>query len=268
VIQRVFTSLLLLAIGITLLIQGQFFLLLFLTCAALMIVYEFFKMAKIPTHSLSACLTYIGILLIYISSFSPHFLALWKSLPLKIMVLTAIGLFHGELLLKKMLFPEKALWIGLRMILFSASTLIFVYLMRIGTNGLFNVLFCCVIIWIGDSSAMIIGNTIGRHPLTSLSPNKTVEGVFGHVIGSTAASVLYVMIYGNLTGQVLNTGYYMILGMVISAIAQLGDLHESFIKRCFGVKDSSALLPGHGGFYDRADSTLFVMPLMFYYFNG
>ena len=61
---------------------------------------------------------------------------------------------------------------------------------------------------------------------------------------------------------------YVLISLGLSFLSQLGDLHESLTKRFFRVKDSSNLIPGHGGFYDRADSYLFVMPLFFYLFNG
>jgi phosphatidate cytidylyltransferase len=65
----------------------------------------------------------------------------------------------------------------------------------------------------------------------------------------------------------LDYSTYLLIAFAISILAQLGDLHESLTKRYFNVKDSSGLLPGHGGFYDRADSSLFVMPIIFFIFN-
>jgi phosphatidate cytidylyltransferase len=113
--------------------------------------------------------------------------------------------------------------------------------------------------WIGDSAALLIGRRVGRRKLApELSPNKTVEGALAGLIGSALAG----------TGVVLACGlgsasFGFLVGTVIGLFGQLGDLGESFLKRQARVKDSSSLIPGHGGVLDRIDALLFAFPVGF-----
>jgi phosphatidate cytidylyltransferase len=118
-----------------------------------------------------------------------------------------------------------------------------------------------LITWVTDSAAYFVGKAIGRHPCCPyLSPKKTWEGTVGGWIGGLVATVLL--------------GYWLVdlpwlhgvaLGALAAAAAPLGDLAKSMVKRQMGVKDFSALIPGHGGMFDRIDSLLFVAPVVYYY---
>lgn len=115
--------------------------------------------------------------------------------------------------------------------------------------------------WINDTAAYLVGKAIGRHPCAPyLSPKKTWEGTVGGWIGGVAATALL--------------GYWLVglpwdhgltLGVLVATVAPLGDLAKSMVKRQMGVKDFSALIPGHGGMFDRIDSLLFVAPVVYYY---
>ena len=111
-----------------------------------------------------------------------------------------------------------------------------------------------------DTGAYTTGKVIGRHRMAPrISPGKTWEGaVGGYVAGAGACLAL---------NRVLDTGVstatLLPLAMALPLAAQAGDLFESWMKRRMGVKDASGLLPGHGGFLDRLDSVLFVMPLVY-----
>ncbi|MGH7768937.1 MAG: phosphatidate cytidylyltransferase [Candidatus Binatia bacterium] len=120
------------------------------------------------------------------------------------------------------------------------------------------IFFVLLVVMAGDTAAYLVGTTMGRRKLyPEISPGKTVEGA----IGSTAAS----LIVGAFAGPFLlpSQTWSELLGIsiVLSVLGQVGDLFESWIKRVFGVKDSSALIPGHGGLLDRMDSLIF--PLVF-----
>jgi len=127
--------------------------------------------------------------------------------------------------------------------------------------------FGCVLVWLmfigtwaSDTFAYFTGTAIGRHKLCpAISPNKTIEGFMGSVIGTTAV--------------VAGLGYYLqlslpemaVLGLLIAIFATLGDLVESVAKRYVRIKDSGNIIPGHGGVWDRFDSVLFTAPLVYYF---
>ena len=116
--------------------------------------------------------------------------------------------------------------------------------------------------WATDTGAYFFGRTFGRHKLIpSVSPGKTVEGAIGGVLVAVIAAWLYVSFLLRPFAQLsmLPVGL-TVFAILVSIIAQVGDLAESLFKRDAGVKDSSTLLPGHGGILDRFDSLLFVLP--------
>lgn len=146
-------------------------------------------------------------------------------------------------------------------VFFIAWELSHLVLLRRLPDGQWYVLFLCLTIWIGDSVAMYVGRSIGRHKMApTVSPGKTWEGAVGGVIGGVLTSVLSAPVL--LPHLVLwQRGA---LGVLIALAAQLSDLGESLLKRHVGVKDSSRLIPGHGGVLDRVDSLLFATPVFIY----
>ena len=124
------------------------------------------------------------------------------------------------------------------------------------------IIFMLVTIWICDTAAYFIGSAIGRHKLYQrISPHKTVEGaVAGFIFALITAYILH-----HLYLRELDLIHCLIIGSIIGIMSQVGDLVESLFKRDAGVKDTSGILPGHGGFLDRFDSPLFVAPLVYLY---
>ena len=120
--------------------------------------------------------------------------------------------------------------------------------------------FALMINWLGDAAAFFTGKAFGRHRLApELSPKKTWEGTLGSVAVSIISGVLYIHWFG----PAVPLWEVAILAAVANAAGQLGDLWESALKRAAGVKDSGAMLPGHGGWLDRLDSSLFAMPVVY-----
>jgi phosphatidate cytidylyltransferase len=116
--------------------------------------------------------------------------------------------------------------------------------------------------WVGDSGAYFVGRKFGRHKMASrVSPKKSWEGA----VASVATSVLIAGAYLVRTVPGVSVLAAVALTAVANAVGQVGDLAESAIKRGAGVKDSGAILPGHGGFLDRVDSTLFALPVVYAY---
>jgi phosphatidate cytidylyltransferase len=118
-------------------------------------------------------------------------------------------------------------------------------------------LYGCV--WAADSVALYVGKGMGRRKLyKEVSPNKTVEGAFGSVIGGALSSVLL----GALLLKGPSAPVLLLMGGVIGAVTIVGDLVESMFKRDAGVKDSGTLFPGHGGVLDKIDGVLFAGPVL------
>ena len=127
----------------------------------------------------------------------------------------------------------------------------------------FNVLVMCIImVWVNDSFAYMGGSLVGKHKMWARhSPGKTWEGTAIGVAGTIALALLV----GPLFETSLLWYDWLVLGIICSIVDTLGDLVESMLKRSVGVKDSGKIMPGHGGFLDRFDSLLIVVPFVWVY---
>lgn len=132
-------------------------------------------------------------------------------------------------------------------------------------GGTALVMYPVVLTWASDIAAYFVGRAFGRRKLMpSISPGKTRAGAWGALVLTTVASVAYARYVLAPQAQLgLTTAVAAAFGLLISVAAQVGDLVESMFKREAGVKDSSALLPGHGGVLDRLDSLYFVLPVAY-----
>lgn len=138
----------------------------------------------------------------------------------------------------------------------------FIVRLRQLDHGVAWVFLVLAIPWAGDTGAYFAGRAFGRRKLYPLvSPKKTWEGFAGGIIVSVVA-VFIVRALGLPNLRVLDS---VGLGALLGAAAVAGDLSESLLKRAYDVKDSGAIMPGHGGLLDRVDSVLFVAPLLYAY---
>jgi phosphatidate cytidylyltransferase len=120
--------------------------------------------------------------------------------------------------------------------------------------GFVAILFIFAIVWGSDIGAFVAGRTIGGPKLwPRVSPNKTWAGFLGALAAGLVSGLIFAQVVSGASSLVLGTN-----GMLLAFVAQMGDLAESALKRQFGIKDSSAIIPGHGGVMDRADSTVAV----------
>jgi phosphatidate cytidylyltransferase len=117
-------------------------------------------------------------------------------------------------------------------------------------------------IWICDSAAFMVGRKMGKHKIAErVSPNKTWEGGIAGLIAAIATWLIARAYIGGLEEVSISTA--IAVGIIVGVLGQIGDFAESMLKRDAGVKDSSTLIPGHGGVLDRLDSILFVAPLTY-----
>ena len=149
--------------------------------------------------------------------------------------------------------------------------------------GAFLLLYLLLVVWAGDIFAYFVGKSLGRHLLAPrISPKKTWEGAVASLVASVAVGWLLFAHAEPISMALLRAGMIarpdgmngsevpamstvILLTIMLNIAAQLGDLVESLIKRGAGVKDSGAILPGHGGMLDRIDALLFAAPLLWYY---
>jgi len=150
-------------------------------------------------------------------------------------------------------------------------------------SGAFLILYLLIVVWIGDTAAYYTGRALGRHKMAPrVSPGKTWEGAAGSLVGAMVAGTLVFAYSAQISSGLIGAGllsrgqaytppqmpplwHFALLSAIINVAAQAGDLAESLIKRGAGVKDSGALLPGHGGMLDRIDALLFAAPVVWYY---
>lgn len=131
-------------------------------------------------------------------------------------------------------------------------------------QGLWWVLTVLPVTWIMDTSAMLVGRRFGRHLMVPrLSPRKTWEGYLGGITGAVIGGALLGWLW-SLASPELSYARGALLGLVLGILTPLGDLGESMIKRQVGAKDSSNILPGHGGIFDRMDTWLWAGVIGYY----
>ena len=149
--------------------------------------------------------------------------------------------------------------------------------------GAFLLLYLLLLVWAGDIFAYFVGRSLGRHLMSPrISPKKTWEGALASLLASLVVGMLLYRYALPISEALLKAhlidregGYFalqkpplwptLLMSALINIAAQLGDLVESLLKRGAGVKDSGALLPGHGGMLDRIDALLFASPVLWYW---
>jgi phosphatidate cytidylyltransferase len=121
------------------------------------------------------------------------------------------------------------------------------------------IVFLLAVTWMGETAAYIVGSRLGRRKLApAISPGKSVEGFAGGLIAAATVAVIVAL---KMDWPVVRVG---LIGLSVALAGVVGDLSKSTIKRAAGVKDSGAILPGHGGVLDRFDAVLFGVPVGYY----
>lgn len=135
-------------------------------------------------------------------------------------------------------------------------------MLRLLPDGSHWLLLIMLIVMTNDSAAYYVGSAIGKHRLyPAVSPKKSIEGAAGGLLGSLGGTLLAKFtFFGS-----LSYADAILAALLIGITGQIGDLFESLLKRSFGVKDSGAILPGHGGVLDRLDSIILAAPVTYYF---
>ncbi len=152
--------------------------------------------------------------------------------------------------------------IGPAIVGFFYITFLLQFALGIRAKGPEWIIYLFATVWGADSAAYYIGKNFGKRKLyPSVSPKKTIEGAFGSLAGGTLASLIMMSLLVETSIEKALLG-----GLFIGLISMLGDLTESMFKRDAGIKDSSGLIPAHGGVLDKIDGILFCCPLVYYLF--
>lgn len=250
---RVVTALVALMIFIPILFVGGLPLRLLIGALALVAVYEFYEMKRLNIVSIEGLLTVLATYsvifartpVVYLASGVDFFYLFF----LCVMLLMTVTVYKSDQ--------------------FSIEDVSFLALIALYVGGGFSgvlfvreygfgmVVFVFCVIWGTDTFAYVTGRAFGKHKLApDVSPNKTIEGSIGGVLGAIVIGLVALVVFNPLELGALEM---TVLIVALSVFGQLGDLVESAYKRRFGVKDSGKLFPGHGGVLDRFDSTFFAM---------
>ncbi|KPK01042.1 MAG: hypothetical protein AMK71_07050 [Nitrospira bacterium SG8_35_4] len=225
-----------------------------LLVVAVLAMREFYVMYKIPVH-LYVPGVVIGGLLFYLACRYPSYVP--GGIISAFLLFLVIRLFAGKTPSGSMA-EIGPLWTGF---FYVPGFLSFQWLLRNRTDGAGYVLLLYFAVWLADSMAYYIGKYLGRNKLyPAVSPNKTVEGALGSLLGG-AGGALIAKTTLNIP-EISVTGSVM-AGIVIGMATIVGDLIESMFKRDAGVKDSSGIIPGHGGLLDKIDGLLVSGPVFY-----
>lgn len=141
--------------------------------------------------------------------------------------------------------------------------LMFIPILNGMENGKFLVWYTVIPAWGTDVFAYFIGKYLGKHKFSKISPNKTIEGCLGGILGAVFFMIIYSVVVQQF-GFAISYWKMIPITIVLSIFSQIGDFAASSIKRYVGIKDFSNLLPGHGGMLDRIDSIIFIAPIAFF----
>jgi phosphatidate cytidylyltransferase len=262
--KRALASLVMAAIGIPAIIYGGIYYFLLMSFFLLMAAWEYVKIFQVAKSAPSMLITVGGVfLLLVFRSYLPDFSG--PMLTLLVLLAMTVHLFAYERG-RDNAATDFALTLGG-----------FVYLGWVGaylldlrslSGGAWWLLLTLGSVWIADSAAYFIGSRFGKRKLSPrLSPKKSWEGYWAGVIFGTLCTAGLAVLFHDWGGLPVTWWQGGLLGLVMSVFTTLGDLGESMLKRQAGVKDSSTIIPGHGGFLDRIDSWLWAAAIGYFLIN-
>lgn len=227
---------------------------------------SFYEFSKMVSHKDTNPNTIVGLVIVSLFVLNMYFkwIDFFTLVTILSLLLLIIELFRNK---NSAILNLGVTYLGVFYIgLFSASLLeireLYKFSYQLYEQGGFLILSLFVTIWICDSAAFFLGTAFGKHKLfPRVSPKKSWEGA----IAGFVFAVLTMITANFLVLDFLSLTDSIVIGAIVGTIGQMGDLVESLIKRDANVKDSSALIPGHGGVFDRFDSLLFTAPFVYMY---
>lgn len=260
--KRVITAAILIPLVLLLLLKGSFLLVVAATAlVAGLAIWEYLSIATLHGSQPPRAFSLVSMAILFAAAyFSPSLIL--PAIGLCSLVLLIVCGFHSPL---ERVLPDTAYAVfGL---VYCGLTLITIPLLWVQSGGPSLVMFLLCIVWAGDIAALYVGRRFGRTKLAPrLSPNKSWEGSAASLAGSllTAAGLVALARSVEVIHFAGPPALWLGLAAVLNIFAQVGDLVESAIKRGAGVKDSGAMLPGHGGILDRIDALLLAAPALWY----
>lgn len=259
-VKRLLSAVVLLSFAAVALVCGGSFLLAVSAVAALAGTYEFIRVDHMQ-KTVPGCISYISVIGFYLLIFLEQyrFLELWIVVTI-LLLLTVYVFTYPKYHIKNIgMCFFAVLYVGLLISYIYRTRCLefgnwFVWLILIGASG-------------SDTFAYLTGMLIGKHHFSELSPKKTIEGCIGGVVGAAVLAVVYSCFFPAQAAADIGVNIHLLfacIGAFGSVVSQIGDLAASAVKRNYGIKDYSHLIPGHGGILDRFDSILFVAPLVYY----
>lgn len=258
--RRILTAVLLIPAIVSLVLWGPPRLLVLVTLAiAELGVWEFFRLVQTRGNSVARIPGYAFAAAIVIASLSAAVSVCLLGIFVLFLMVVMTWAMGSRQRLGSYLDVVSSTFLGVSYVAGPLSLLIWVCLRP---GGRLTVLFGLILVWMGDTMAFFVGGAFGRHKLSpQISPGKTWEGS----AASLASALLVALLFVRLSGPDMGYTEALILAALLNVAAQVGDLAESALKRSAGVKDSSQLVPGHGGVLDRIDALLFAAPVLWYY---
>jgi phosphatidate cytidylyltransferase len=241
---------------------GGIWFFLFFSLLALLAVFEFHRLARHKAKPPALWIVLVVTALFQVNFYKPwQFMEVWELLLAVVLALLVMELFLKE---GSPLLNLGAIFPGLLYVNLSFGSLLRLRLEVGDGNGVSMVFLLFFCVWAADIFAYFGGSTLGgrfihRKLFERLSPHKTWEGFLSGLAGSVVAS----MIYSGFVPE-LSLTKALLTGLLIGLASPAGDLIESMFKRDAGVKDSSHLIPGHGGVLDRFDTIMFVSPFIYF----
>ena len=233
----------------------------FVSVIAIMSLHEFYKAFKGKANPISwvGYIAAASIAFIHIIPTNRILITIGAILP------TAILILFARVILSNMKFNVIDIAITFLGICYIVLFLMFAPIIRENLpNGNILIWFVFLAAWGTDIFAYLVGKNLGKHKFTDISPNKSIEGCIGGLLGAIIVVLGYTMLCNNVWNLNISYGYATIIAVLLSCAGQIGDLAASSVKRYCNIKDYSNLIPGHGGMLDRIDSVIFVLPFAYF----